>query len=115
MNYQAFTNDSLMMMHHGARGALAVDDELNHLGQEKRFRVRETPDWIQHATGLEAEMLRRNMSFEAIKWSEDQAVAAAPLQPIAGPPRETDSDNPGDSLARLRSRIGAALKMGSSL
>jgi hypothetical protein len=55
------------------------------------------------------------VSFEAIKWSEDPVLDAAPLQPIAGPPREEVSDNPGDSLVRLRSRIAAALKMDSSL
>ena len=34
MNYQAFTNDTLTMMYEGARGALAVDDELKKLGNE---------------------------------------------------------------------------------
>src|SRR5258708_29669504 len=31
MNYQSFTNDTLTMMYEGARGALAVDDELKKL------------------------------------------------------------------------------------
>jgi hypothetical protein len=43
------------------------------LGEQPRFRARETPDWRQHAADLESEMLRRGMSFEAIDWSEDQA------------------------------------------
>jgi hypothetical protein len=72
MNYQSFTNDSLLMMHHAARGALAVDDELNKIGQQTRFRVRETPDWMKHASDLEAEMLRRGMSFDGINWTEHQ-------------------------------------------
>ena len=42
MNYQAFTNDSLTMMYEGIRGALASDDALSGLGEEPRFRVRET-------------------------------------------------------------------------
>jgi hypothetical protein len=76
MNYQAFTNDSLSMMLHGIRGALAVDDELNRLGKNPRFSVRETPDWKKHAADLEAEMQRRGMSFDAIDWSEEWAGAA---------------------------------------
>ena len=70
MNYPAFTNDSLTMMYEGIRGALASDDALSGLGEEARFRVRETPEWKQHAADLEAEMLRRGMIFEAIDWSE---------------------------------------------
>ena len=74
MNYQAFTNDSLTMMYEGIRGALAADDGLRDLGEESRFRVRETPDWKKHAADLEAEMLRRGMIFEVIDWSKDQAT-----------------------------------------
>jgi hypothetical protein len=73
MNYEAFTNDSLTMMYEGVRGVLAVDDGLSGLGQDPRFRVRETPDWKTHAADLEAEMLRRGMIFEMIDWSENQA------------------------------------------
>jgi hypothetical protein len=74
MNYQAFTNDSLTMMYEGIRGALASDDATKGQGQETRFRVRETPEWKKHAAELEAEMLRRGMSFEVIDWSDDQAT-----------------------------------------
>jgi hypothetical protein len=86
MKYQAFTNDSLAMMHHGARGALAVDDELSKLGEEPRFKVRSTSDWAEHAADLETEMLRRGMNFEAIDLS-----AAAPTQPVV---EETVSTEP---------------------
>ena len=72
MNYPAFTNDSLTMMYEGIRGALAADDALSGLGEEPRFRVRETPDWKLHAAELETEMLGRGMMFEVIDWSEDQ-------------------------------------------
>ena len=74
MNYQAFTNDSLTMMYEGVRGALGTDDALNALGEERRFRVRETHEWRLHTADLEVEMLRRGMTFEAIDWSEDQAT-----------------------------------------
>jgi hypothetical protein len=74
MNYQAFTNDSLTMMYEGVRGALASDDAAKEQGGETRFRVRETPDWKQHAADLEAEMLKRGMFFEVIDWSEDQGT-----------------------------------------
>jgi hypothetical protein len=74
MNYQAFTNDSLTMMYEGIRGALASDDDLRGLGEQCRFRVRETSEWKLHAANLEAEMLKRGMFFEVIDWSSDQAV-----------------------------------------
>jgi hypothetical protein len=74
MNYHAFTNASLTMMYEGIRGALAADDSLKGQGQETRFRIRETPDWKQHAGNLESEMLGRGMFFEVIDWSEDQAL-----------------------------------------
>jgi hypothetical protein len=74
MNFEAFTNDSLTMMYQGARGALAVDDALRELGKERRFRVRETPEWKKLAAELEAEMLKRGMVFELIDWSEAQRV-----------------------------------------
>jgi hypothetical protein len=76
MDYQAFTNDSLTLMYEAVRGALAADDALKRQGQETRFRVRETPDWKKHAANLEAEMIKRGMSFEVIDWSEDQANVA---------------------------------------
>jgi hypothetical protein len=74
MNYQAFTNASLTMMYEGVRGALAADEALKWQGEETKFRVRETPDWKQHAAALETEMLRRGMLFVVIDWSEDQAT-----------------------------------------
>lgn len=73
MNYQAFTNDSLTMMYEGIRGALASDDALTALGEETRFRVRETPEWKKHAAELETEMLKRGMLFEVIDWDDGQA------------------------------------------
>jgi len=70
MNYQAFTNASLTMMHHGFRGALAADDAFSDLGADCKFRVRETQEWKVHAAALEAEMVRRGMLFDVIDWSE---------------------------------------------
>jgi hypothetical protein len=72
MNYQAFTNESLTMMHEAVRGALATDDALERDHREAIFRVRETPEWKQHAVDLEAEMVRRGMFFETIAWLEEK-------------------------------------------
>jgi hypothetical protein len=55
MDYPAFTNDSLKMMYEAIRGALAADDALKRQDLESRFRVRETPEWKEHAADLEAE------------------------------------------------------------
>ena len=102
MNYHAFTNDSLLMMHHAARGALAVDDELNRLGQQARFRVRETPDWVKLAADLEAEMLRRGMVFDGIVWAEHRH-SVSDLTAI--PQHEVCCSPPSDPLSS--GKIGA--------
>ena len=70
MNYQAFTDDSLTMMYEGIRGALESDDQLVGLGEQPRFRVRETHERKLHAADLESEMLKRGMTFDPIDWSE---------------------------------------------
>ena len=72
MNCQAFTNESLTMMYEAVRGALAADNSLEGLGEEPKFKVRDTPEWKKHAADLESEMLRRGMMFEIIDWAEGQ-------------------------------------------
>ena len=115
MNYETFTDDSLLMMHHGARGALAVDDQLHELGEPKRFKVRETADWLEHVSALEAEMVRRGLRFEAINWSGAIAdTCEVPLQPDnagALSKEESDAVETVDRVARLRRRIASALRM----
>src|SRR5258708_32519174 len=74
MNYQAFTNDSLTMMYEAVRGALAADQALKKQGEETKFRVRETPDWKQHAAALEEEMLRGGMVCETSDCGRDPAT-----------------------------------------
>lgn len=76
MNYRAFTDESLLMMYEGIRGALAVDDALKAAGEKPRFRVRETQDWQKHAADLEIEMIGRGTHFEMIDWSPAQAELA---------------------------------------
>jgi hypothetical protein len=43
------------MVHQGARGALAVDDEMTKLGEEPRFKVRDTITFNMHVSELETE------------------------------------------------------------
>jgi hypothetical protein len=66
MGYKAFTKSSLRLMYETIRGALASDDTREKHGQEPSFRVRETWEWKEHATALEAEMLKRGMLFEIL-------------------------------------------------
>jgi hypothetical protein len=73
MNYQAFTNETLILMHAGAHGALSVDDELAKLGEELRFKVRDTLNWTLHISELETEMARRGMIFEVIDCSSPKS------------------------------------------
>jgi hypothetical protein len=121
MNYQAFTNDALLMMHYSTRGALAVDDELTRLGAERRFCVRENSDWKNLADDLEGEMRQRGMNFEAIDWlaiqQGDAVVESAALPPE--PPRLDRGTAPSDQVsgeaedvnARLKRRMAAFVKM----
>lgn len=72
MNYQAFTNESLIMMYEAIRGALASDDAQQANGDKPKFRVRETSEWRKHANHLKREILRRKLPVRAIDWSEDK-------------------------------------------
>jgi hypothetical protein len=74
MDYKTFTNDSLTLMYESVRGALAADDALRELGEEPRFRIRETIGWKLHASDLEVEMRRRERDFEVIDWSENNCI-----------------------------------------
>src|SRR5260370_30594199 len=68
MDYSGFTDDSLVKMYEGVRESLAADEAFGEIGGEGRFRVRKTPAWKLHAADLEAEMLRRGITFEVIEW-----------------------------------------------
>ena len=82
MDYQGFTDDSLIKMYEGVREALADDEAFREIGGEGRFRVRKTPAWKLHAADLEAEMVRRGITFEVIEWYEaDRSVEEMPAPP----------------------------------
>jgi hypothetical protein len=85
MDYQGFTDDSLIKMYEGVGEALAADEALGELGREGRFRVRKTPAWKLHAADLEAEMTRRGISFEVIAWYQADAPAEETRSPSAVP------------------------------
>jgi hypothetical protein len=104
MNYQAFTNETLLMMHHGARGALVVDDELAKLGEPLRFKVRGTLNWTMHVAELETEMVRRSMVFDGIDWSSATSAHASQ-------PQETNALVDGPT--RLSERIAAVIRIRS--
>lgn len=104
MNYQAFTNETLIMMHHGARGALAVDDELARLGEGLRFKVRDTLNWTLHVAELETEMARRGLSFEVIDWS-------SPAAEHIEQPEVRQEMKALDLATHLGSRIAAAMRI----
>jgi hypothetical protein len=100
MDYQGFTDDSLVKMYEGVGEALAADEALRQLGQEGRFRVRKTPAWKLHAADLEAEMVRRGISFEVIDWyqadppvEEMRAPSAVPEE-MQGPPAAPEQSPP---------------------
>jgi hypothetical protein len=102
MDYQGFTDDSLVKMYEGVGEALAADEALKERGREGRFRVRTTPAWKLHAADLEAEMARRGISFEVIDWyeadhpaKEMRAPSAVPEhEEMQGPPAAPDQSPP---------------------
>lgn len=104
MNYQAFTKATLILMHSGARGALSVDDELATLGEELRFKVRDTLNWTLHITELEAEMARRGMDFEAIDCS-------SPASEGIQRPQTREAMNVVDLATHLSTRIAAVMRI----
>jgi hypothetical protein len=88
MYYEGFTDDSLIKLYEGVREALAADEAFTEIGGEGRFRVRKTPAWKLHAADLEAEMLRRGMTFEVIEWYEADHPVEEMLAPSAVPEDE---------------------------
>jgi hypothetical protein len=104
MNYQAFTNETLILMHSGARGALSVDDELATLGEELRFKVRDTLNWTLHITELETEMARRGMVFEVIDCS-------SPVSEGIQQPQIREGMTVVDLATHLSTRIAAVMRI----
>jgi hypothetical protein len=104
MNYQAFTKETLILMHHGARGALSVDDELVTLGEETRFKVRDTLNWTLHIAELETEMARRGMIFEVIDCS-------SPASELVGQSEIRQGMNIVDRATHLSARIAAVMRI----
>jgi hypothetical protein len=102
MYYEGFTDDSLVKLYDGVREALADDEAFREIGGEGRFRVRKTPAWKLHAADLEAEMLRRGITFEVIEWyeadhpvEEMQAPSAVPEhEEMQGPPAMPEQPPP---------------------
>lgn len=68
MNYQAFTDDSLIMMYEGipppSGPTMSLLDSASNRGSAFGRG--------QHAADLEHEMLRRGMIFEVIEWGDGQ-------------------------------------------
>jgi hypothetical protein len=103
MDYQGFTDDSLIKMYDSVREALAADEALGELGREGKFRVRKTPAWKLHAADLEAEMLRRGITFNVIDWYESDHPEAAMHAPPAVPGPSPAQVEPSTSQRVLES------------
>jgi len=104
MYYEGFTDDSLIKLYEGVREALAADEAFTEIGGEGRFRVRKTPAWKLHAADLEAEMLRRGITFEVIEWYE----ADHPVEEMPAPPAVPEQSPPQVEPSRSQ-RVLASL------
>ena len=67
MNIPGFSTNGLKMMHEGIRKALTHDDALS-AGQDKTYGVREFADWREHADAIEAELDKRDVSYDKVAW-----------------------------------------------
>jgi hypothetical protein len=88
MNYSAFTDKALQIMHDAVHRAIADDAVAAKRGDPPRCGTKETKDWHSHAQGLEDELARRNVPFytrailgNARRCGATFAVDAAGLQP----------------------------------
>lgn len=62
-----YSTSGLLMMHHGIRQALEVDDNLFPKA-EKTYGVREYPDWRRWSDAIESELNRRQVKYQKVAW-----------------------------------------------
>jgi hypothetical protein len=67
MNLPKLSTNGLLMLHTPISTALAQDDSIPN-GQPKVYGVRETADWREWATEIEAELDSRHVAYDKIKW-----------------------------------------------
>ena len=65
-NSEGYSTSGLLMMHNGVRTALATDDALPE--SQKPYLVRKHPDWKMQADEIEAELDKRKVKYQKIKW-----------------------------------------------
>src|ERR1700682_1524157 len=94
MDYQALNDHGRVKVYGRVREALPADEAL---GGEGRFRIRKTPAWKLHAADLEAEMLRRGITFEVIEWYEADHPVEEMHAPSAVPQRAKMHEAPAMS------------------
>ncbi|WP_252259925.1 hypothetical protein [Erythrobacter aurantius] len=65
--FARLSTDSLHELYEAVRSALA-DDDGKEDPSERRYLVRETRDWREWSEAIEAELEKRDVSFEKIEW-----------------------------------------------
>lgn len=68
MNYAAFTDKALQLMHDAVHRAIAADAVANKRGEPSPCETKQTRDWHDHAKALEQEMVRRNVPFIPVRF-----------------------------------------------
>ena len=66
MIIEELSDETLKTLHQLIRQAQWADDHLPR--EEKRYGVREYPDWRMQADRFEAEMSRRRIVFQPLDW-----------------------------------------------
>jgi hypothetical protein len=66
VDIEGLSDQSLLDLHSLIAQALAIDDALP--ANQKRFGVRQYPDWRRQSDAFEAEMTRRALTFTPIHW-----------------------------------------------
>ncbi|MHC8510000.1 MAG: hypothetical protein ACYYKD_11545 [Rhodospirillales bacterium] len=67
MDIPTLTDDSLKTLHNAIRDCLEIDEAIPS-GQDKKYGVRQFPDWKKMADEMEAELDKRGKTYTPIPW-----------------------------------------------
>jgi hypothetical protein len=67
MNIPGLSTPAILKMYYSIVEALVIDDNTPQ-GHDKPYGVRQFSDWKEQATAFEAELDKRKVSYDRIKW-----------------------------------------------
>ena len=67
MDLSNYSDNGLLALHEAIIKALNIDDAISE-GMSKEYNVRKFSDWREWANSLEAELIKRDISYPTIPW-----------------------------------------------